>query len=399
MPRSAPSGPLRSAALAGFCAVLLGIGLARFAYTPLLPALIAAGWVTPAEGAYLGAANLAGYLAGAAAAPLLTAWATPVRWLRASMVLAAVSLALCAVPLGFWWMLPWRFLAGMTGAVLMVLAAPTILAAAPAEDRARLAGFVFTGIGLGIVLSGTGVPALVTLGVGPTWLGTAIAGLALTAIAWRRWPAGGGAPGRWTAAARPSRGPVALVILGYASDGVGFVPHTLFLADFVARGLGQGVAAGGAYWAAFGLGAALGAALAGRLAGRAGFLPALAAALAVKAVAVALPAVTTAPPVLALSAAVVGALTPGMVVLGSGVAAEIAGRDGHVGLWGRMTLAFAAAQAIGAYGLSWMYAQIGDHQPLFLLGALALTLGTLCVVGTLRRTAPGTFHPKPGDRG
>ena len=53
------------ATLAGLCAVLVGIGLARFAYTPLIPALIDAQWFTAAQAAYLGAANLAGYLAGA----------------------------------------------------------------------------------------------------------------------------------------------------------------------------------------------------------------------------------------------------------------------------------------------------------------------------------------------
>jgi len=36
------------------------LGLARFAYTPLIPALIAAKWFSPAEAVYLGAANLAG---------------------------------------------------------------------------------------------------------------------------------------------------------------------------------------------------------------------------------------------------------------------------------------------------------------------------------------------------
>ena len=44
---------------------LVGIGLARFAYTPLIPALISAGWFSPSQAAYLGAANFAGYLAGA----------------------------------------------------------------------------------------------------------------------------------------------------------------------------------------------------------------------------------------------------------------------------------------------------------------------------------------------
>ena len=51
--------------LAGVCATLVGIGLARFAYTPLIPPLITEGWFAPSQAAYLGAANLAGYLAGA----------------------------------------------------------------------------------------------------------------------------------------------------------------------------------------------------------------------------------------------------------------------------------------------------------------------------------------------
>ena len=49
-----------------FCTGLIGIGLARFACTPLLPAIINAHWFSPSDAAYLGAANLAGYLAGAA---------------------------------------------------------------------------------------------------------------------------------------------------------------------------------------------------------------------------------------------------------------------------------------------------------------------------------------------
>ena len=58
-------GPAWLSAAAGLCASLVGLGLARFAYTPLIPALIAANWFSPADAVYLGAANLAGYLAGA----------------------------------------------------------------------------------------------------------------------------------------------------------------------------------------------------------------------------------------------------------------------------------------------------------------------------------------------
>lgn len=53
---------------AGLSASLVGLGLARFAYTPLIPALIDADWFAPADVVYLGAANLTGYLAGTLAA-------------------------------------------------------------------------------------------------------------------------------------------------------------------------------------------------------------------------------------------------------------------------------------------------------------------------------------------
>ena len=61
------------ATFAGLAGSFVGIGLARFAYTPLIPALIAAGWFSPALAGYLGAANLGGHLVGAfAARPVAT---------------------------------------------------------------------------------------------------------------------------------------------------------------------------------------------------------------------------------------------------------------------------------------------------------------------------------------
>src|SRR3982074_1586381 len=70
--RASAVPPLR-ATFAALSAILVGIGLARFGYTPLIPALIAAGWFTPSAAVYLGAANLAGYLAGALGARAVAA--------------------------------------------------------------------------------------------------------------------------------------------------------------------------------------------------------------------------------------------------------------------------------------------------------------------------------------
>ena len=81
-PRKPASTAWRSTTSA-LCASLVGIGLARFAYTPLLPALIEAHWFAASDAAYLGAANLTGYLAGALLAAPMAAPASASAVLRA----------------------------------------------------------------------------------------------------------------------------------------------------------------------------------------------------------------------------------------------------------------------------------------------------------------------------
>jgi hypothetical protein len=106
-----------------------------------------------------------------------------------------------------------------------------------------------------------------------------------------------------------------------------------------------------------------------------GFPLALTGALLVKAGAVGLPLLTTSPAALALSAFLVGALTPGCVALASGVAGLLAGPSGHTALWGRMTLLFALFQAAGGYGMTALFAATHAYLPLFALGAGVLALG------------------------
>ena len=128
------------ATLAGLCASLVGIGLARFAYTPLIPALIAAGWFAPAGAAYLGAANLAGYLAGALLARRMAQHATTAVVLRTNMLLATATFFACAVPLPFWWFFIWRFAAGVAGGSVNPLRARSWPLRPRASDRRMRCG-------------------------------------------------------------------------------------------------------------------------------------------------------------------------------------------------------------------------------------------------------------------
>jgi predicted MFS family arabinose efflux permease len=362
--------------LAGLCATLVGIGLARFAYTPLLPVLITEGWFPASQAAYLGAANLAGYLGGALCArPLARRGGAP-RVLRGMMALVTVAFFACALPLSFAWFFLWRFAAGVAGGTLMVLAAPTVLPHVPPARRGLAGGAIFTGVGLGIMASGTVVPLLLQAGLVETWCGLGVLSLLLTALAWGGWPAEETPPPGASRRA-PAAVPLLALYVAYALNATGLVPHMVFLVDFVARGLGQGIHAGARYWVLFGLGAVVGPMTAGALADRIGSGPALRLALVIQAAAVALPTVTADPLWLAVSSLVVGAAVPGVVPLVLGRVHELVPGDaeGQRAAWSVTTMAFALGQAAGAYGLSFLFASGGRYTTLFAVGAAALTLG------------------------
>jgi MFS family permease len=130
---------------AGLCASLIAIGLARFAYTPLLPVLIEARWFSASDTVYLGAANLAGYLLGAMLGRTIAARATNVWTLRFMMLLVAASFVACAYPLSLSWFFAWRFLSGVAGGTIMVLVTGTVLPHVPAHHRGLASGGVFLG--------------------------------------------------------------------------------------------------------------------------------------------------------------------------------------------------------------------------------------------------------------
>jgi len=368
------------AALAGLSASLVGIGLARFAYTPLIPALIAADWFAPAAVIYLGAANLAGYLAGALAARPLAAWQPPAHVLRGMMLLATASFFASIAPVSLAWFGTWRFAAGLAGGVIMVLAAPTILPHADPRRRGLVGGMIFTGVGLGIAASGTLVPLLLRVGLPATWTGLGAVSAGLTLLAWGGWPAGPAPAAPRQAAPQPAWSrPVSALLLEYGLNAAGLVPHMVFLVDFVARGLGRGLAAGSAYWVVYGVGALAGPLLTGALADRTGFRTALRLGFAVQAVAVALPACLPGAGWLALSALVAGAFTPGVVPLVLGRVHELLPGD-HAAqrlVWGRTTMSWALFQAGFAYFDSWLFAVSGSYALLFALASFALVLALL----------------------
>ncbi len=173
---------------------------------------------------------------------------------------------------------------------------------------------------------------------------------------------------------------VLLVIGAYALDAIGFVPHTVFWVDYLARENALGNHAASLQWGIFGLGAVCGPLMAGALAQRVGWHRGLATAFVVKAAAVSLPVFSLALLTQSVSSFMVGAMIPGIVALTSGRLAELVGPTAHKKLWGQATAAFAAAQAVAGYSMSALYDTWGSYAPLFAISGLMLAAGFLLVL-------------------
>jgi predicted MFS family arabinose efflux permease len=391
--------PVWRGVVCALCASLIGIGLARFAYSPLLPAIVGTHWFEPATAAYLGAANLAGYLAGALLGRPISARMRVVTVLRASMALATLAFFACAFPLNFAWFFVWRFASGLAGGMLMVLAAPTVLPSVSASRRGLAGGAIFMGVGAGIVASGTLVPLLLQLSVRAAWFGLGALSLLLMVIGWNGWPSATPATAPARKRAPPRLPALRSLYVVYALNAAGWVPHMIFLVDFVARGMGTGVQVGSEFWVLFGIAATVGPLAAGRLADRIGFGPTLRLAFLLEAGAIAIPAFGLGWVWLILSTVIVGSFLTGTIPLVLGRISEFLPHhvEQQKAAWSFATVGFALMQAAAAYGLSFVFARNGgDYRPLFLIGsaamvaALAIDLATTAMV---KKSGPASLQP------
>ena len=368
-------------AFAGAGAILSGIGLARFAYVPLFPAMVAAGWVDGAEAGLLGAANFLGYLAGVLSGRRLAAWVGVPRAMDVGMALAVLAFAACAWQGGVAWLVVWRALAGTAGGVLMALAGPSVQAAVAPDRRGAASGIVMTGVGTGVILGGLAVPLLLSGGVLAAWLGLAAATAAIWVAARRAWPDPPALPREETQAAVPQAG---RLMRAYALSGGGMVAPMVYLADLAVRGRGLPIEAGSVIWIGFGIGALAGTLLGGRVAERIGGRRALLAWMGVQVAALAA-ALVPAWPAVVLAGLLGGFAGVGATAVTLVAAREIAGAQAGV-IWVRATAAYAVTQVVLAFLLAALFGATGDsHAAVFGVG-LALSLGALTVAWAGRRS-------------
>ncbi|MBA2940833.1 YbfB/YjiJ family MFS transporter [Paenibacillus sp. CGMCC 1.16610] len=166
--------------IGGIAAMMVAMGIGRFAFTPILPMMMENHLFSPAGAGYLASSNYLGYLIGAFLLTLVQVNN------RSRLLLAGLIASIVTTwgmgefhSLEIWLLL--RFLSGLASAVVFVIASSMIM-----DRLSQLqAGIFYGGVGAGILLTGVSVPLLAKTGDWiEVWKGLGLISLLLGLTAW-----------------------------------------------------------------------------------------------------------------------------------------------------------------------------------------------------------------------
>lgn len=219
----------------GILFLVVAMGISRFAFTPLLPFMREDEGLSLQIGGWLASSNYIGYFLGSLGAGFI--FKRKKEFLLANVVmnvLSIVAMGLTAV------LTPWlilRFIAGLTGGFIFVLTSSIVMDYLATHLLTRWSGFVFSGIGLGIAISGLVVPYLESLVAWQgTWIGLGILSALLvttTAVLWRNLTVHNSEKAVKSHDTNIWRGFMPWLILAYGLEGFGYIITGTFLVDII----------------------------------------------------------------------------------------------------------------------------------------------------------------------
>lgn len=273
----APTPSIYRTALAGMIAMAVAMGIGRFVYTPILPAMVEALGLSASDAGLIASANYAGYLFGAIVAA--GGWAEGRE--RALMLVALAASAVLAVWMGLTTSMAAfiviRFAAGAASAFVMVFLSTMVLARLAAAGRSDLQALHFGGVGLGIAASAviTAGGHLAGAGWRADWIWSGAVTLAGFAAVWLMVePAPRPAGPLEREPAMPQSPALRRIILAYGTFGFGYIVTATFLVAIV-RAAEAGPLFEAVVWLATGLAGIPSVWLWSKLVPRCGLLPTL----------------------------------------------------------------------------------------------------------------------------
>jgi predicted MFS family arabinose efflux permease len=373
----------------------ISLGLARFSYALLLPAMRAdLGWSYFTAGA-MNTANAAGYLVGALLAPGWLARFDARRMLVAGGIGSVLTLAAHAFVRGDAALYLLRGLTGVasaasfiSGGLLAVRLAQQAARFEPPHSAGLVLGLYYGGTGVGIVASSLLVPPILAMGPGwpAAWIALALAALAATIVMARftRGLAGPPVP----PAARDTAfrwAPLGYGLAGYLMFGIGYIGYMTFVVTLL-REQGLAPALIVAFYALLGLGVIASSWLWATLLQRYRDGQPMALLNGLLALATALPVLSSNVIAVFVSGALFGAVFLSVVASTTALVRHNLAAPAWPSGIAAFTIVFAAGQIVGPSLVGWVADSGGGLARGLVLSAVALALGA--VLASRQRALP-----------
>ena len=244
--------------LASFIALMMAMGIGRFALTPQMPHLLSEGQIDLTAAGLIAAANYLGYFVGAVDSMFARSHHHIRGRLLGGLWLCVLLTLASFWANGFWSHLLLRFGTGVASAWVLVMITGLSQPLAIAAGRPRLGALVFAGPGLGILLTGLLALASNLLGEDSAtlWLVYGVVALVMLLVILPFLPKPDkGAPQSSAPAGR--NGSIAHLGWIYLLYGLGYIIPATFLSQMASAQF-KGAWQADLFWPCFGLAAALG---------------------------------------------------------------------------------------------------------------------------------------------
>ncbi|MBR8376666.1 YbfB/YjiJ family MFS transporter [Burkholderia cenocepacia] len=398
----------RAAALACMVGLAVVLGVGRFAFTPLLPLMLADGSIGLKGGSWLASANYAGYFVGAVSCAALRV--APARMVRFGLV----ATVLLTAAMGVGHLLPvWlvvRFVAGVVSAWTFVFVSQWGLRRLAELHAPEWSGVIYAGPGVGIVVTGLIGSALAGQRASVGWLGFAALSAVLSVAIWRtfgttpapeRTPtpahaqavpsaaaphAATGAPATPAARVdtRSHRADAAWLVVLYGAPGFGYIITATFLPVIARAALPAASPWPDLFWPMFGAALIVGAITAARLPGHWDNRLLLAAGCATQALGIAAGIVWPNAAGFSVGSALLGLPFTAITLFAMREARRLHG-ERAAGLMGYATASYGVGQILGPLVAAPLAARFGSFTPALWVAVAALLLGAAGFAATVAR--------------
>lgn len=150
--------------LGGLIALATSIGIGRFVYTPILPSMMHAIPLSSSAAGWIASANFAGYLAGALVVSRLQLRTRS--WILGGLLASALTTTAMGTVRSVVLFVIFRAAGGFASAIVLVLACATVLTDPIASGGIGPSAMMYSGVGIGVVVSALLVSGLQALNLG-----------------------------------------------------------------------------------------------------------------------------------------------------------------------------------------------------------------------------------------